>query len=338
MYYKTIIKGRFDFGKPNTYRKVRKMADSKFEGLYRNEIAFVNDEVFDDEEMSFVIPRTVYNLTEKIWKNSVNLVEYLAQFAVVGRFEVWVIKEGALILEKVIEPNSEKIIVQRYIQANKQMEAGDTDAAMCSFDKLIDKYEKHALAYEKRGLINYQLDNYEDALYDFTKSINLFPQNGTAYFGKSLALIKLKKDPEAIQALQDTIHKTIPHQGVYWKARRMRGEVAFNLGQFEMAHQEFDLITKRKFDQSDSNFLWLRYCYYMLGNALYQLERYGEACNALDKALKIEPKEDQYGNEDEIFLLKGKILKEIGDRNYLKNWKAAEKMGNKMAKSLLEAE
>lgn len=337
MYYKTIIKGKLDFGKEKTFEKVRKMADSKFEGLYRTEIAFVNEEVFFEEENSFFIPRTVYNLTEKVWKNTINLVEYLAQFAVVGRIYAWVIQDGQMIVKKTIEPNSEKLIVQRYIKASKMMEEGDDVSALESFDKVIDKYEKHSLAYEKRGMINFRLKNYDDALYDFNKSIKLFTQNGTAYFGKALTCLKLGKKTEAIQALEETVKKTIPHQGVYWKARKMKGELTFELGEFEHAQKEFSLITKRKFDKEDPNYQTLKYAFYMLGKSLFELERYGEACNALDRALETDSSET-FVSDEVILVLKGKILKEIGDENYINEWKKAKKLGCKQAASLLEAE
>ncbi len=337
MYYKTIIKGKLDFGKEKTFQKVRKMADVKFDGLYRTDIAFANEDVFFEEDNSFVIPRTVYNLTEKVWKNTINLIEYLSQFAVVGRIYAWVIQDGQMIVRKTIEPNSEKMIVQRYIKASQMMEEGDNESALHTFDKVIDKYEKHSLAYEKRGLINYQLKNFEDALYDFNKSIKLFTQNGTAYFGKALTCLKLDKQAEAAQAFDDTITKTIPHQSVYWKARRMRGELAFEMGEFENALREFSLITKRKFEKDDPNYLSLKFCYFMLGKSLFELERYGEACNALDKALEIEETKDAI-SDDMILVLKGKILKEIGDEGYIKEWKKAKKLGSKQAESLLEAE
>jgi tetratricopeptide (TPR) repeat protein len=202
MYYKTIIKGKFDFGKAKTFEKIHKMATHKVENLYREAVCLDIEEAFDEETFTFTIPRTVYNITEKYWKNTVNLLEYLSQFAVVGRFYIWVIQDGQLILKKELEPNSEKNIVQYYLKGNRWMDEGNTEKAIESYNKAIAKYANHSMAYEKRGTINYQLKNYADAIYDFNKSIKLYSQNGTAYFGLALALLKTDALEEAEKALE----------------------------------------------------------------------------------------------------------------------------------------
>lgn len=336
MYYKTIIKGKFDFGKQKTFDKVHKMAIHKVENLYRDAVCIDIEEAFDEENHCFFIPRTVYNITEKFWKNTVNLIEYLSQFAVVGRFYVWVIQDGQMIVKKEFEPCSEKNIVQYYLKGNRLMDEGENEKAIASYNKAIAKYENHSIAYEKRGMINYKLQNYEDSLYDFEKSIKLYPQNGPAHFGQALAMLKLGKTAEAEKALEQTIKKTIPHQPIYWRARRMRGVALLELKQYEKAVKEFSLITKRKFDSKDLNYQWLKYCFYMLGKALNELQRFGEASKSLEKALEIDSDKKVVTN-DEILLLKGEILKSLGDNNYLKVWKKAEEMGNKKAGSLLKA-
>lgn len=337
MYYKTIIKGKFDFGKAKTFEKIHKMAMHKVENLYREAVCLDMEEAFDDEEFTFTIPRTVFNITEKFWKNTVNLIEYLSQFAVVGRFHIWVIQDGQLILKKELEPNSEKNIVQYYIKGNRWMDEGNTDKAIESYNKAIAKYANHSTAYEKRGTINYQLKNYEDAIYDFKKSIKLYPQNGTAYFGLALALVKTGALEEAEKALEQTAKKTIPHQRIYWKARRMRGNILFDLKQYDKAYKEFYLISKRKFEKDDPNYPNVKYNYFMIGQCLFEMQRLGEAVNVLDKALEFNEGQNKKIGDGEILLLKGKILRELGDKKYLKVWKSAEELGNKKATTLLKA-
>ncbi len=336
MYYKTIIKGKFDFGKEKTFEKIHKMALHKVENLYRDAVCLDMEEAFDAEELTFTIPRTVYNITEKFWKNTVNLIEYLSQFAVVGRFYIWVIQDGQLIVKKELEPNSEKNIVQYYLKGNRWMDEGNTEKAIESYNKAIDKYAKHSMAYEKRGTINYQLKNYDDAIYDFKKSIKLYPQNGTAYFGLALALLKTGALDEAEKALEQTAKKTIPHQSIYWKARRMRGNTLFELKQYDKSHKEFSLISKRKFSKDDPNYAFVKYNYFMIGKCLFQMQRLGEAVNVLDKALDISENQNDKVSDGEVLLLKGEILRELGDEKFLKVWKSAEELGNKKATSLLK--
>ena len=337
MFYKTIIKGTFDFGKEKTFEKIYKMAAHKVENLYREAVCLDIEEAFDEEEFTFTVPRTVFNITEKYWKNTINLLEYLSQFAVVGRFYIWVIQDGQMIIKKELEPNSEKNIVQYYLKGNRWMNEGNTDKAIESYNKAIDKYAKHSMAYEKRGTINFQLKNFKDAIYDFNKSIKLYPQNGTAYFGLALALLKTGELEEAEKALEQTAKKTIPHQNIYWKARRLRGKTLFELKQYEKALKEFSLISKRRFPKDDPVHAYVKYNHFMIGRCLFEMQRLGEAVNALDKALEVNDGQNDKVSNGDILLLKGKILRELGDEKFLKVWKSAEELGNEKATNLLKA-
>lgn len=57
--------------------------------------------------------------------------------------------------------------------------------AMEALTRAIAKFEQHAVAYERRGFVNFSLKNYEDALYDYNKSIKYNDAVPKPYLGRA---------------------------------------------------------------------------------------------------------------------------------------------------------
>ena len=70
------------------------------------------------------------------------------------------------------------------------------------------------------GYTYFKLKNYEDAIYDFTKSIDFSPSNPEPYFGRG-NVEKLNENWEnAINDFDLAVKTSFPLQPIYWQSRR----------------------------------------------------------------------------------------------------------------------
>jgi Tfp pilus assembly protein PilF len=58
------------------------------------------------------------------------------------------------------------------------------EEASIALSNAIEKYERHAAAFERRGYVNYKLKNFNDAHYDFSKSIAINPIAPEPFYGR----------------------------------------------------------------------------------------------------------------------------------------------------------
>ena len=333
---KIIFKGCLEFGNEKSYRKVFKMYERRIENYYKRDVLFTEEELFDEENFCVSLPRTVVQSSMKKWKGTVNLFEYLAQFAIAGQMSAWLIN-GKIKEHTIIEPHSDKLAVKAFRKGRELVqEEGKEKEAMDALNTAILKYERHAQAYERRGFINYQLKNYNDALYDFTKSINIYSNNPDPYFGRANIYILKGELDKAIQDLDECIKKSIPLQSIYWKARRIKGECLAKKGDFKGASLEFKLFTVRKFAPGDSNNKWKKYVFTKYGQTLLELGNYQEAVVAFNEAVKFEQETAEKVQESDPLLYRGIALQKAGKKGFVKDWKQAAKLGSEKAVALME--
>ena len=337
MIYKIILVGRLEFGSEKTLNKVLQMYQFRVENFYKLDL-LIKEDVFDHENFYLNVPRIVCHSDNKNWNNTIKLMEYLAQFAVAGAFMMWKIDESGdkkKVSSVLIEPKTDKAAVQEFLKGRELTETkGKESEAMEALNRAIDKYERHALAYERRGYVNLQLRNYNDAIYDFSKSIDLNPNNSDPYFGRALVNINKKNYETAIMDFEEAIKNSIPLQPLYWKAGRMKGEVLLKIENFELALKEFKFFLARKFDNEDPNFPYRKSAYYNYGLCLIETENYAEALKAFENALACEVGKDLV-SDAEILVNHGLALHRSGKNGFKKDWKEAASMGSKHAEELL---
>lgn len=334
--YKTIFSGHLEFGSPRSYEQVLKQFQHRTLNYYRNDILLKEEEIFKESSFSLTVPRLIAESAEKSWKNTINLLKYINEFAIAGNFRVWVISEGKLVEAVQIEPDSDKAAVQNFLKGRELLEEdGKENEAIKALNRAIEKFERHALAYERRGYINMRLRNYEDALYDFSKSIDINPNNPEPYWGRTH--IKLHKDDikGAIADLELCTKKSIPHQPIYWSARRLKGECHLKLGEFQKAVFEYKLVTKRKFTETDPNYKWRKLAFANYGKALIEIGEYSQAIDAFNGALAIEAEEGKE-QQAEQFLYRGIAKQKAGESGFVNDFKEAANRGSEKAAELLE--
>lgn len=336
MTYKTIFSGRLEFGSPRSFEKVTKMYQHRVENFYRSDIVLKAEDVFEEESHALNVPRLIAQVSDKTWRNTINLLEYVAQFAVAGDLSAWMTDNGRVLKHKIVEPNSDKVAVQAYLAGRKLVkETGRETEAKKALSRAIEKFERHAKAYERRGYVNYTLKNYDDALYDYTKSIDINPGHAEAYLGR--AFVHLAKDDmgKAIADMEMAIKRSIPLQPVYWQTRRLKGECHLKEKDFEKAVFEFKLFCKRKFVASDPNFRWRKKAFFFYGQALLATGAFGEAVEAFNNALTAQNGLGGLSDAEQL-LYRGIALQKAGRAGYLKDWKAAAEQGSKKAADLLD--
>ncbi len=289
MSYKTIISGQLEFGSAKSYEKVVRMCEQRVENFYRTaELLFKVEEVLDEETHTLSIPRLVIHATDKGWQNTIKLLEYINQFAIAGDVQIWMVDSGKVLKHKVIEPKSEKAAIQEYLRGRELVAEGLEKEAKAALSSAIEKYQRHARAYERRGYVNFLLQNYEDAIYDYTKSININPKNPEPYLGRGM--VKMRQDDlkGTVADMEMAIKNSIPLQPIHWKARRIKGECLLRLEDFANSARELKFCTSRDYSREDSNYKWRQLAWYNYGKALAGVGQHVEAAKAFEQAIQIE--------------------------------------------------
>jgi len=277
MTYKTIFKGHLEFATEKSYDKVLKMYQHRVENYYKSDILLNEEEIFDDETRSLRVPRHIAQGSEKSYKNTVSLLEYVAQFAVAGNFGTWMTESGKVLNHGWVEPKSDKAAVLAFRKGRALKDEGKEDEAMQALNRAIEKYDRHSQAYGTRGHVNLLLGQLDAAEKDFTKSINLTTLDPEPFYGRAKVRIAKKEYETAIGDLEMAIKNSIPLQPIYYKARRGKGLCHMDLKQWEKAIFEFQLFLKRKFTEDNSNFYHQKRVAFHLAKAYMMTGRHEEA-------------------------------------------------------------
>jgi tetratricopeptide (TPR) repeat protein len=336
MYLKTIIQGRLEFGTQKSYDKVTKMFLQRIETYYKTDVIFKFEDIFREDDLSMEIPRFVGQVSDKAFRTTTGLLGYCAQFAVAGSIRAWLINEGGIVHFETLEPESDKGAVQSFVKGRKLVKVkGKESEAIEALSQAIEKYDRHAQAYERRAKVNFLMKNYHDALRDYNKCIGIDPTIPTAYYGKAKIHILKSEWKEAIENLDEAIKKSIALQTLYWKSRRLKAECHIQLKEWQKAAFDLKLFTGRAFEVENPNKFWQRWAQFHYGLVLMELEEYPEALKAFDKSLNL-PENADGVSEAEILTNRGIAKQKAGKHGYAKDIKDAAAKGGKKAKILLK--
>lgn len=300
MSYKVILSGHLEFGNSRSFEKMFQSYQQRLETYYKQDVFFRLDESLDLDCSCLDIPRFITQANEKTWRNTISMLESIVQFAVAGNIFVWKLNESVVAEHLVLEPNCEKSAVQSFLRGRELIVQGKEDEAREALSLAIEKFERHALAYERRGHVNFVLNNLGDALYDFSKSISINQNNPDAYVGRALVLMTQGNFQAALDDLELAIKTSIPHQPIFWKARRLKGEAHLEREEFQKAEVELRLFLNRPFKKEDPNFGWRRKAFFNYGRTLMGLSKFKEAHEAFNQAVEIESGKDHIALADRV--------------------------------------
>ncbi len=335
MEFKTIFSGNFEFGTQRSFDRLVKMCEHRIENYYKSDVLIKLEDFLDEEGFALRIPRYITKGGDKSWRNTINLIEFIAQYAVAGSMSVWMVDNGVVLRHKTTEPVSDKVAVQSFLLGREMIsEKGREIEAMEALSRAINKFERHGLAYERRGHVNYLLNNFDDAIYDFSKCININPNYAAAYLGRSLVYI-VKEDYEtAISDLEKAIKRSIPLQTIYWKSRKIKADCHLAIKDYEGAIFELKLFTSRNFAKDHPSYKYLGKAFFDYGKALFAVGRHNDAIGAFDRAIQLDEGEETLAADRLYF--RGMALKEAGKSGFEEDLKEAANRGSQRAAKLLE--
>lgn len=250
---KLVFRGRLDFGNQRTYDLVVKHWQTRIENYFRMEVLFKAEEIFNPEELAINVPQQTLMSTEKHWRNTTSLLQEVAQYALAGNVGAWWVQNGQILAEYQIEPKSDKVAVSEYLRGRELVQQGGMEEATVALSNAIEKYERHAAAFERRGYVNYKLKNFNDALHDFSKSIAINAATPEAYYGRGKVMMIKNDWDNAVLDFDQTIKKSLAVQPIHWLARLRKGDSLFHAKRYKEAIPELKFFLQRKFQENDPN-------------------------------------------------------------------------------------
>lgn len=335
MWIKSIIQGRLEFGNEKSYTKVLKMYGYRTENYHKNDILFKEEEIFFEDGFYLDLKRFVGQVTQKSFKNTMNLLGYCAQFAISGSIDGWLTDTGTVLAHIHVEPDSDKAVVQFFLKGKGLVKSdGDQEKAIEALTKAIEKYDRHAQAYERRAKVSFILKKYHDALRDYNKSLSIDPTNPAAYYGRAKVHVINEDYEKAISDFDFATKKSIALQSIYWKARRLKSECHLKLKQYTEAAFDLKLLFNRKFDNDSHLSGWKSYIAFQYGKVLLELDQNEEAIKVFDASLLETSKNDAIKDREKYFY-RGVAKKKAGKNGSIKDIKMAKDLGFKNADKLI---
>ena len=337
--FKLIFKGSLDFGKEKSYETAKTLFLSKVEQVYKSDMLFLLEESFCDETMTMVVPQLYYLNTDKAFKATTSLLKLMAEYSIAGCIYAWMVDSGSVLKMEIIEPVGQKEAVQEYLRGRTLISTrGKEEEAASALTRAIEKYAKHALAYERRGITNYYLKNYKDAFYDFSKSIDINPSNGDPYYGRAKIRIINGELDKAIEDFSSAINRTVPLLAIYHRAFFNRGECYYQLGKFAEAEKDlaFYLNRKHHFD-ADTKSKDTR-AFQILGTIQLEKNEFVSAIESFTKAIMSKPADVaklKHIERDALYA-RGYAKYKAGKKEYMPDLKAAAELGSTSALEFLK--
>jgi tetratricopeptide (TPR) repeat protein len=250
---KVVFRGRLEFGSQRAYDMVLKHWNTRVENYFKSDVLFTAEEVFSEEGFSLTVPQQTLMSSQKRWRSTTALLYEVAQYALAGNVGAWWVQNGKVLDQHNIEPKTDKVGVTEYLRGCELVQQGGMEQASEALTNAIEKYERNALAYERRGYVNYKLQNYDDALYDFTKSIAIYAHNPEPYFGRGKVNMLKKEWDLAIVDFQNAFDRSLAVQPIYWLSRLRKAECLMHTKRHILAIPELKLFLQRSFSENDPN-------------------------------------------------------------------------------------
>lgn len=221
--------------------------------------------------------------------------------------------------------SSEQNAAMYYKNAEELWINNDSKGAIEQMNLSIDASQNYYGSYYFRGYIYlYGIRNYDIAIEDFTKAIQMQPDFEEGYFYRGLAYYDLEKNIEAIKDFSKVITLNRENTDAYF----MRGIIKSNMNDRNGAISDYDEIIKRE-KVAKPKIYKMGTVYNNKGYCLVELNRLDEALPFLNKALELEPNESYiWGSRGELYYKRGDYRKCIIDMKKALEVSAKTEAGN----------
>jgi tetratricopeptide (TPR) repeat protein len=125
------------------------------------------------------------------------------------------------------------LIFQQFLYAH-----GDLDIRISDASIAIEQNPDSAFLYLNRAELHYQHEEYQLASIDFHQCYQLNYTDVRVHLGLSKALLKLRQYEESIQY----VDKILATDSKHVVALRLKGDILFEINQFETAAQHYELV------------------------------------------------------------------------------------------------
>lgn len=330
-----IIAGQLEFGSDRVYDQVVKQYIHRMENYYKNDILLNAEDIFREDDRTMDVPRKVIESSDRQWLNTLNLLQRVATFSIAGDLNLWRLQGGNLIEHHTLEPRGDRTTTQLYLEGRELLDRKENvEAAKEALTKAIENFDRHAIAYERRGFTNYLLANYKDALYDYSKSIDISPSRPDPYYGRGVVYLTKENKPEAAaEDFEKVTRFAIPHQEVYWLARAQRGDALIQLDRHEEAQKEYSFFLRRKQEIGKLS-CFNRRIAFELAKSLILSGKRKDANDNFEKALAAQ-EDEKAPSTEELKYHYALNLREMGNKKWTALAKEAAKAGYQPAKELL---
>lgn len=283
--YKAVFRGTVVFGSSKSYEQAEKLVMSKLEQVWKNDLAFKPELVFQPETKSVTLPQKPNQYSEKTFLNTVNFLQTICQFAISGIAYCWLLDDQGVRKYACHEPNNEKTTVRQFHIARSLMDSNPEEAEEI-LTQVIKTTPSHAQAWALRGLCKVKKHHYLEAISDFEESIQAQDNYAQSHHGLALCHIALQNYEKAIHHATEAMKHSIPWMEIFWHARRIKGEALLGAGFPEKSLIELESFLSRDFHEDDKNRNWLSYSYILAAYAYQNLELKHKADLALNHAEK----------------------------------------------------
>jgi tetratricopeptide (TPR) repeat protein len=283
--YRIIIAGQLEFGSERVFNQVLEQYTHRMENYYKNDILLKPEEYFKPEDLTLDVPRTVVVGSERHWLNTLNLLERVVSFSMAGSLNLWRLEAGTILDHHVLEPHSDRTTVQLFNKGRQLVSQEDKEQeALDMMTKVVGRFARHAQAYERRGFVNLRLNNLDDAIYDYDKSLKINPSMPESHYGRGIAYGRKEEWEKAAVDFEAVTNNSIPHQAIYWMAQVALGDASLKLGKPATALRVFNMFSKRK-QRIASLDRYDRRINTSFGKLLVKSGRHGDAIFAFQRAL-----------------------------------------------------
>jgi len=150
--------------------------------------------------------------------------------------------------------------------------------AIEDFNKSLELDPEYPWAFAQRGLIYFEMKEYQKALEDFDKAIELYPNFVWYFTQRGLIYFEMKEYQKALEDFDKAIELNPKFAGAF----AVRGLTYREMKEYQKAFEDFD-----KALELDSTLKW---AIYQRGLTYREMKEYQKALEDFDKALELDPK------------------------------------------------